>query len=234
MKKILATIGVIALSLALAAPASAHTGTGARLKLYTEGSGAEIGWSQGPDSPLDSNTSAVNIRTDAGEFAYLYNGSWLSPLDDFDTFRNASGIINMSFDFLNAAGGGYVNAGAPRFSIIVDTNGDDVADLTLFPSAFYCQAPTSNPNWSRADFTGQTAPGCLFYDSKGATYASDGTHSAWDAFVAAHPGSRVDSAWLIVDEQTAPGRARIDRIAMGKHMQSSATSVRHCNFDAAC
>lgn len=87
-----------------------------RLGLYTEGSGAEIGWSQGPDSPNDNNTSALNNRTDSGEYAYAYR-----PIFGLGapgaTNVNGTNVRNLSFDFLNSVpGGGYVGAGAPRFS----------------------------------------------------------------------------------------------------------------------
>ncbi len=149
----------------------------------------------------------------------------------------------MSFDFLNALGGGYVGAGAPRFSVEIDEVGDDAAaekaDPNLqefaFLSAFYCQGTTSDPNWSRADFTGATdSRGDCTLQYKGVSYSNTATKDAWDVFVAAHPEVRVDYAFLIVDETTAPASVRVDRIAMHAHMQVAGGRTVHCPSEGSC
>ena len=65
-------------------------------------------------------------------------------------------------------------------------------------------------------------------------YSNTVTEDAWDVFVAAHPGMRVDYAFLIVDEPTAPGRARVDRIAMHAHMQVAGGRTVHCPIEGSC
>lgn len=230
MRKFLVGLGALALTVALAGPAGAHTDKSARLKLITERSGAEIGWSRGPDSPLDANRGALNIRTDAGEYAYAYNPTWLG--EPKHGSRAIQKIRNLSFDVLNEAGGGYVGAGAPRLSIIF------LDGSVAYLSAEYCQLPISgSTNWSRADFTGATTadgPCAFYYDGEPAPYANTATESAWEVFVAAHPELRVDYGFLIVDETTAPGRARVDRIAMQNHMQISGGKVVHCPNESSC
>ena len=228
MRKILVSLGALALTLALAGPAGAHTDASARLKLFTEKSGAEIGWNQGPDSPLDANSGALNIRTDAGEYAYAYNPTWLgAPGGGSYAVQN---VRNLSFDFLNDTGGGYVGAGAPRLSILFK-NGS-----VAYLSAFYCDLPISgSTDWSRANFTGATTGvgDCGFYYNN-VLYSNTATQSAWKVFVAANPTLRVDYAFLIVDEMTAPGRARVDRIALQNHMQISGAKVVHCPTEGSC
>lgn len=52
-------------------------------------------------------------------------------------------------------------------------------------------------------------------------WESDGTHTAWQKFVAAYPTLKVDYGVVVQDESdTGPMRARIDRIAMYNHMQN--------------
>ncbi|MEX1264598.1 MAG: hypothetical protein WEE66_11835 [Actinomycetota bacterium] len=240
MKKQIAAVATAFAMVLVGGTALAHE---TKLGLFTDGSGAEIGWSQGPDSPNDNNTSALNIRTDAGEYAYAYKPSFgLGPPDGAN--KAGTNVRNLSFDFLNSVPGtGYVGAGAPRFSVEIDEVGDDAAaeaaDPNLqefaFLSAFHCQGPTSDPNWSRADFTGATdAGGNCTLQYKGVDYSNTASEDAWDVFVAANPGVRVDYAFLIVDETTAPGRARVDRIAMQSHMQVAGGRTVHCSSEGSC
>jgi hypothetical protein len=239
MRKLIAAVAAaLALSL-VGGTALAHE---TRLGLFDDGSGAEIGWTQGPDSPNDANSSALNIRTDAGEYAYAYRPNFgLGAPDGANV--NGTNVRNLSFDFLNTAGGGYVGAGAPRLSVEIDEVGDDLAAEEANPnlqefaflSALYCQGPTANVNWSRADFTGATeSKGDCTLQYKGTDYSNTVTEDAWDVFVAAHPGVRVDYAFLIVDETTAPGRARVDRIAMHAHMQTAGGRTVHCPSEGSC
>ena len=107
----------------------------------------------------------------------------------------------------------------------------------VYLSAYYCDTviPGGDGSWSRADFTGQTAVGCKFYDSIGGIWESDGTHTAWQNFVAAYPTLKVDYGVVVQDESdTGPMRARIDRIAMYNHMQTSLYAVRYCPTEASC
>jgi hypothetical protein len=233
MRKLIAAVAAaLALSL-LGGTALAHE---TRLGLFGANSGAEIGWSQGPDSPNDGNTSALNIRTDSGEFAGAYKPSFGLGAEGGSSVAGTN-VRNLSFDFLNTVGGGYVNAGAPRYSIrILEASGEDAdMDDFAFLAAFYCQGPTSNVNWSRADFTGATdSQGECALQFEGLTYSNTATKDAWDVFVAANPGVRVDYGFLVVDEATAPGRARLDRLAMQAHMQVSGGRTVHCPSEGSC
>jgi hypothetical protein len=231
-KPIAAVAAALALSL-IGGSALAHD---TRLRLSTGGSGSEIGWNQGPDSPNDTNTSALNIRTDAGEFASAYRPNFGLGAPG-GTSVNGINVRNLSFDFLNTTGGGYVGAGAPRLSVrIIEAGGEDAGeDDFAFLSAFYCQGATTDTNWSRADFTGAVnADGECGLQYEGVTYSNSATEDAWDVFVAANPGVRVDFAFLVVDETTAPGRARVDRIAMHAHMQVGGGSTKHCPSEGSC
>ncbi|HVF07963.1 MAG TPA: hypothetical protein VNC60_05225, partial [Actinomycetota bacterium] len=192
-KSIAALAAALALSL-VGGSALAHE---TRLRLFTDGTGAEIGWTRGPDSPNDGNSSALNIRTDpptGSEYAYAYRPNFGLGAPGGSSVSGTN-VRNLSFDFLNLAGGGYVGAGAPRLSVEIDEVGDDLAaedaDPNLqefaFLSAFYCQGPTSDPNWSRADFTGATeTKGDCTLQYKGVDYSNTATKDAWDVFVAAN------------------------------------------------
>jgi len=241
VKRIFLLVAIVGLVLSMATSASAHTGRGARLRLFDDGTGAEIGWVNGEDSPLDDNTSALSIRTDANEYAYAFNPTWLGKPFDGNTIAGTT-IRNLSFDFENAAGGGYEGAGAPRLSIAIDENGDGTFDCCgtgsteqfAFLAGFHCDQPlVENPKWSRADFTGRVTLGCAL-QYKGPDYASTGTQSAWQTFIDAFPNARVDYGFLIVDEQTSPGRALVDRIAMLNHMQTARRIVVHCPSEGSC
>ncbi len=235
MKKFVTALAAFALLAALggaAIPASSHQAT-PKLKLVASGN-AEIGWAIGPDSPLDKGRSALNMAingpTDGINYTNAYNNKWLTKDDGGLTKVPIGSIRNLSFDFLNTAGGGYVAGGAPRISIVF-TNGP-----TAFLQAGDCDNVISGSGgtWSRADFTGQTAIGCRIY-SAGQYYASDGTHSAWYTFVAAHPGLYADYGVVVQDESdSGPMRARIDRIAMRNYMQESATRVVKCPLESSC
>jgi hypothetical protein len=236
LKRLFITVAAaIAMSLIFGTTAIAHD---VRLGLFTDGSGAEIGWVRGPDSPLDTSSRevALNIRTDPGEYAYAYKpGFGLGAPGG--TSVAGTNVRNVSFDFLNTLGGGYVGAGAPGFSVaIIEASGEDAdSDDFAFLSAFYCQLPTGDASWSRADFTGATdSHGECALQFEGVTYSNSATQSAWQVFVAANPGVRVDYAFVIVDETTQPTRVRLDRIAMQNHMQLSGGRTVHCPNEGSC
>jgi len=239
MKKIITALLAFGLLIAVAASAPADSGQShARLSLVATGK-AEIGWVKGPDSPKDADHWALNMAlngpTGSG-YTNAYNNAWLTKDDAGATYIPISKIRNLSFDFLNASGGGYVGAGAPRVSVVF-TDG-----TVVYLSAYYCDTVISGGNgtWSRADFTGQKAVGCKFYDSIGGVWESDGTHTAWQNFVAAYPTLKVDYGVVVQDEGETPAgqtfgpRARIDRIAMQNHMQTSLYTVRYCPTEASC
>ncbi len=239
MKKIITALVSASLLVAFVVTAGAAPGTKgvspsqARLGLVAVGK-AEIGWAKGPDSPLDPNRWALNMALNGPTYSgytNAYSPKWLTKDDAGVTSIPIKRIRNLSFDFLNASGGGYVGGGAPRVSVVF-TDG-----TVAYLSAIYCDnvIPGGDGTWSRADFTGQTAVGCNFYDSVGGLWKSDGTHSAWANFVAAHPTLRVDYGVVVQDESDSGlMRARIDRIAMQNHMQTGPTWVRYCPTEASC
>jgi hypothetical protein len=233
MKKVITAVVAFGLLIAVAASAPADTHSHARLTLVATGK-AEIGWVKGPDSPKDPDRWALNMALNGPTFSgytNAYNNAWLTKDDNGATYIPIGKIRNLSFDFMNASGGAYVSGGAPRVSIVF-TNG-----TVAYLSAYYCDTVIAGGDgtWSRADFTGQTAVGCKFYDSIGGVWESDGTHTAWQKFVAAYPTLKVDYGVVVQDESdTGPMRARIDRIAMYNHMQTSLYTVRYCPTEASC
>ena len=233
MKKFITALAALALLGALggAVPASSDQ-ISPKLKLVAVGN-AEIGWAIGPDSPLDKGRWALNMNLNGATYsgyANAYSPGWLTEDDEDETSIPIGDIRNLSFDFLNASGGGYVGGGAPRISIVF-TDG-----TAAFLQASFCDTviPSGDGTWSRADFTGQTAVGCSVY-SGGTFYSSDGTNSAWATFVAAHPLLKVDYGVVVQDESdTSPMRARIDRIAMQNFMQVSIGRVVRCPLESSC
>jgi hypothetical protein len=231
MKKLVTVMSALVLLLTFAGSATANTGKHARLRLTATGN-AEIGWTVGKDSPLDGNRWALNMSLNGPTYSGYTNAfaPWLTRNDGGKTVLAAGSVRNLSFDFLNASGGGYVGA-APRISVVF-TSG-----LVAYLEAFYCDKVIAEGDgtWSRADFTGQKAVGCTISDSNGGWWASDGTHSAWQVFLAANPGLYVDYGVVVQDESDmSPLRARIDRIAMQNHMQTGPTRVVHCPTELSC
>ena len=233
MKKFITVLAAFALLAALggAVPASSDQAS-PKLRLVAVGN-AEIGWAKGPDSPLDKGRSALNMNLNGATFSgytNAYSPKWLTKDDHGATSIPIGKIRNLSFDFLNASGGGYVGGGAPRISIVF-TDG-----TAAFLQAPYCDNVISGGDgtWSRADFTGRKAVGCSVY-AGGQFYASDGVNSAWTNFVAAHPTLRVDYGVVVQDESdTSPLRARIDRIAMRYYMQEGIGRVVNCPTESSC
>lgn len=166
---------------------------------------SRIYWTRhGSDSPLDANNRhlrAVIAGPDAdgnGDFAEFYTNRSL------DINKLVGDVNNLSYDERTDTTG----AGAPRISVVF-TNGD-----VAYLASNTCSTPiTVGPSWSRADFTGATS-GCSF-DVSGSTsgnYIADGTHSAWDAYVTAHPNQRVSYTFLVFDEA---GKYNVDRVSLG-------------------
>jgi hypothetical protein len=207
-----------------------------RLRMVPSGA-AEAGWTSGPDSPLDGHrmlyahgSQGLDLVTYRdGASAAAYNGHWLTVPDHGATSIRVGDIRNLSFDFLNPLGGGYVGAKGPQETIVL-SDGDEVA-----LAAEGCELMIKgSKTWSRADFTGFTGKGCAFYGPDGTLYASDGTHSAWALFAAAHPLLSVDSGYVEVDTNTHGVRARIDRIAMQDDMQTAIFHIRKCPTEQMC
>jgi hypothetical protein len=200
---------------------------------------AIIAW-QSPrvDSPLDSNSARIGIHVlnnDGDDYALAYSkcsGAERKKVGD---------IRNLSFEFLNTAGnpGVHVGAGAPRYSVDIDKDGDGSYDYSAFLSGFYCNQPLpENPGWSRADFTGRILPGCEL-QADGVSYVSDGVKSAWKLFAEANPAAKLYGdlapAYLVMDEA---GTAFVDRLAFHNIMyQASGTgssAAKTCPNESSC
>lgn len=231
MKTLMATM-IGATLLASAGEASAAT---CALKFFGDDTGV-ITWQSGRvDSPLDADSSrlAVHVlRQDGND----YSGA----ISNCTGIRGklVGNVRNLSFEFLNETTepSVHVGAGAPRYSVEVDTDGDTVTDYVAYLSAFYCGDQLSeNPAWSRADFTGRVAAGCAFYTSSGELFTSDGVKSAWTLFAEAHPTFKVVNAYLVVDEA---GTTFVDRLAFHAKMYRKAgtttAAVASCANEAAC
>jgi hypothetical protein len=209
------------------------------LKFFSQDT-AGILWQSGrQDSPLDANGSRVMVTVlhQDGVFPYDYAGA----------FGECTGIIgktinqvrNLSFDFMNASRPVshpvHIGAGAPRYSVDLDTDGDNIYDGSAYLAASYCEAVhPEDPAWSRADFTGRVIAGCSLQFGAD-TYTSDGASSAWALFAAAHPTYKVLDAYLVMDED---GTAFVDRLAFHNRMFQSSGSgtaaVKACASEAVC
>jgi hypothetical protein len=230
---------VSAVATALMGPAAAYaTCPKPALQFFTSDTGI-IGW-QSPrlDSPLDSNTGRLEVHVlnqDGDDWAGAYNTC--TGVDG----KLVGEVRNLSFDFLNDTGNPdvHIGAGAPRYSVDIDANGDTVYDFSAFMSAFYCQDVLfEDTRWSRADFTGRTAAGCsIFVDN--VQYTSDGSKSAWKLYAEANPTHRVlttpGSAYLVMDEA---GTAFVDRLAFHNKMfvrsGTGTAAIKTCGTEAAC
>ncbi len=93
---------------------------------------------------------------------------------------------------------GYIGAGAPRFSLILDDG------TVLWLSALYCDDPDGGPDWKTVDFVGGT---CTIYDSSGHT------HTGWSDVLDHHGGATVSALFLILDE--GPATSYVDDIVIG-------------------
>jgi len=201
--------GALALTvvLALAATAAAETTVGKQQRLRTEvgTSGLDHArWNHGSDSPGDGNHrrlhAVVGHDTDTTDQQYSYLSFYSRA--SLALNKPADTVSNLSFDFNED---GHVGAGAPRISVEV-SNGD-----ILYLAGFYCNHPTSDPNWGRADFTGFTSD-CTIWDTQGHQFAADGTHTAWQVYLAGHPGAQVNRTYVVLDEE---GTYNLDKISLG-------------------
>lgn len=169
------------------------------------------------DSPADANTTRVKLAVaeQTGDDYVV-----LSPAGRTNVRGPVEAARQLRFDVKTT---NYVGAGAPRISVEVDTDADGQADVNAFLSAAHCQQQIGTSDWAVADFN-TTATGCSIYATDGGPYSSDGTHSAWAAFAAAHPGARVLSAYVVMDEV---GQSFIDRIAIGNMVWNKGLTDGH-------
>jgi hypothetical protein len=218
------------LTLTVAASASADVKVGARhqLRVQIGTKGLDTAqWSKGNDSPNDTNSrrlhAVVGHDEDTTDTHYSFLAFYSKASEDIG--KAASAMRNLSFEF---AEGEHVGAGAPRISVLLQ--GGDVA----FLSAFYCNHPmaSSGNTWGRADFT-RFLTNCSLFDNNGVEYSADGTHTAWQVYVAAHPDADVTQTFMVLDEE---GTYNLDRISLGAGdmYQTGFGSAKHCATESSC
>lgn len=169
------------------------------------------GWVTGVSQ--DGGAKGQSLKMD--DFAFYSFRNWWD--------QNLSDVTKVRASFMAADGA--VNAGgSPRFSLMLDANGDGVndiedgtvdpgdADVNVFLDPAWCgdTAPGA-AGWIEADFTGDRT-NCTIFDSSGNSYVSDGTGTAWSKLVAAHPDAKVWFMFLIQDATT--GSNYVDRIML--------------------
>jgi hypothetical protein len=235
-------IGSIALF--AAGPALATGPCPKALQFFGDDTGVITWQSPRIDSPRDPNKSrlAVHVLSQSGDdFAGAFNDC--TGIEG----RTLPQVRNLSFDFLNQSTNPvHIGNGSPAIRVLIDTNNngafDSGVDEVATLAAFFCGGPVAvlpeNTAWSRADFTGRTAPGCdVWLNSNGVTPAasSDGVNSAWANFAAANPTWKVISAFFILDEV---GTAFIDRLAFHNRMfiqaGSGSNAVKNCPSESSC
>lgn len=226
-------IGVAALIVAdIANATNCSNASFKRLQFFSNDTGGIL-WQTGRvDSPLDPNTQRLMIhllKQDGDDWAGAYSNC--SGIEG----KALSAVRNLSFDFLNTSSQPvHIGAGAPRYTVEIDTNGDNVTDVYAYLAAFYCEEVlSSDPRWSRADFTGRVTAGCSIWTN--VQHSSDGTNSAWAALAAAYPTGRVLQAYLVMDEQ---GTAFVDRLAFYNKMYiqngSGSAAIKNCPSESSC
>jgi len=237
LRKVVLVAGVAAMTLSLAVPANALSNKNKlKFSVVTVGTGsASAGWQSGSDSPADGpNSQRIKLTVNSiDQFNYGYALAFNNNAGINWQGVSVGNVKNLSFDFMNASPGtGYVGAGAPRISVDIDTGGSPAAEASAFLAGSYCNTPYASPNddWSRADFTGQTAVGCtLFFQN--VAYSSDGVNSAWAVFAAANPTYIARSAYVVMDET---GTAYLDRLAIQNKMFVAPSKTANCPTEVSC
>jgi hypothetical protein len=219
-------------------PANATNSCNKKLQLFSSDTGVIAWQSKRLDSPRDPNSTrlAVHVLRQDGDD---YDLAWskCSGLEH----KLVGQVKNLSFEFLNETGEASIHngAGSPRLSVDIDKEGDGDYDFSIFLAGSYCNEPMAeDTRWSRADFTGRTLAGCEL-QADGVSYISDGTESAWQKLVDAHPEYKlygpVGPAYLVMDEE---GTAFVDRLAFGNIMYVSSgtgtAAVKTCSTESSC
>jgi hypothetical protein len=110
-----------------------------------------------------------------------------------------SDVKTLSFNYTGDAPG----AGAPRFSVPIDTDGDGDTDQYAFISAYYC-----NDGAGQVDAIND--PTCTIWLGGVVPYAN------WAALAAAYPAGRIATdayVFVIADE---PGTWTVNQVRFGK------------------
>ena len=209
-----------------------------KLQFFSSDTGGIFWQNERYDSPLDTNSQRllVHLLTQTGD-------DWAGAYSNCTGIEGklVGAVRNLSFDYLNATAepAVHIGAGAPRFSVDIDSDGNGVYDFSAFLSAFYCQGTTGDAGWGRADFTGQTALNACTVWADGVPYTSDGARSAWKVYADANPTHKVMSwlgpAYLIMDES---GTAFVDRLAFYNKMYvqngHGSAAIKNCPSEASC
>jgi hypothetical protein len=200
-----------------------------KLKFFGDDTGIITWQGSRVDSPRDANTQRIGVSVlfqDGDEYAGA-NGT-CTGIEGKLTGQ----VKNLSFDFENeTANPVHIGAGAPRYTVELDSTGGNVTDTYAYLSAFYCaDVLPEDTRWSRADWTGRTLAGCeIFVGSE--TFTSDGVNSAWKLLATAHPTWAVVQAYFVMDEE---GTAFVDRLAFQNEMFVSPTVIQKCTSEASC
>jgi hypothetical protein len=245
MKRIAVAFTAVAMVFALSgvAQAAPHFTKADRL-LFFFGDKGSTKWQSGKDdqgifvddSPLDSNHSRLKLSVPE-QTGNDYTGVYAKNTGLGGQL--VGNVRNLSFDYLDPSGGGYAGAGAPRFSVPIDENGNGTPEGYAFMAGSECTQPIPSSDWDRADFTGRTSAGCDMY-YLGLPYSSNGTMSAWAVFAAAHPTFKIGTvsngvAFVIQDEL---GASFIDRVAFQNRMYQkggwSNQSIILCPSESSC
>jgi hypothetical protein len=131
---------------------------------------------------------------------------------DSDPFNNYSGVFVLNSTVYGQAvgditqlqfsyAGDAATAGSPRFSIPIDTNGDDATDFFAFVSAFHC-----NDGAGLVD---------VINDSSCTIFAGTESFDNWAALVEAHPDWTIATDNFIFIIADDPGQWTIGGVKFG-------------------
>ncbi len=109
-----------------------------------------------------------------------------------------SSVKKLSFNFTGEA-----TAGAPRFSVPIDTDGNGSTNFWAYVSAYYC-----NDGMGTVDAINDST--CTVYTSTNMSYPN------WAAFVAAYPGAKVANDYALFIIADEPGMWTVSGVKFGK------------------
>ena len=208
MKNFLLGVAVVAVfgfgSLSALAQMGNGNGHGPNMNKLLCFSGTEDGEGYGGTCTMSGqggNASAV-LNTEGGDPQGEYAGVYTLTRSIYG--RPLSSIAQLRFTYSGDPAG----AGAPRFSVPIDTDGDGDTDLWAFISAFYCSDANGKVS--------ATNTGCSIHTNTGANYTS------LDALLAAYPNGKIATdnyVFIVADE---PGTWTIRKVSFGPKGNNSA------------
>ena len=225
------------LAMVMAIPAGAATCADSsfrKLQFFSDDTGGILWQSPRVDSPLDTGTARLMVHVlsqDGNDYAGAFGNC--TGIEG----KLVTAVMNLSFEFMNLTGNPFVHisAGAPRYSVDLDTNNNGVfdtgVDVSASLAAFHCEeVRKEDTRWSRAYWTSRNAAGCsLFVGSE--QFTSNGTTSAWALMAAAHPTWKVLKAYFIMDEE---GTTFVDRLAFQSQQFYGSGAPKSCSSEAGC